>query len=63
MQFDDLNGPLDIGAWLICGAATVFAAYLLMAYVLATALRRWKGETALISNDRRLHLSSASVRA
>jgi hypothetical protein len=63
VQFDNQNGPPDIGAWLICGASAAFAAYSLMAYMLATALWRWKGETTLISDDRRLHLSSANVRA
>jgi hypothetical protein len=63
VQFDNQNGPLDLGAWLIGGASAVFAAYSSMAYVLATALRRWKGETTLISNDRRLHQSLACVRA
>jgi hypothetical protein len=64
VQFDNQNGPLDLGAWLIGGASAVFAAYSSsMAYVLATALWRWKGETTLISNDRRLHQSLACVRA
>ena len=64
MQFDNKNGPLDIGTGLIGGASAVFAAYSSsMAYVLATALWRWKGETTLISNDRRLQQSLACVRA
>jgi hypothetical protein len=63
VQFDNQNGPLDIGARLICGASAAFAAYSLIVYVLATALWRWKGEPTLIFDDRGLHLSSASVRA
>ena len=63
MQFDNQNDPLGIGAGRIGGASAVFAAYSSMAYVLATALWRWNGQTTLISNDRRLHPSFASVRA
>ena len=63
MWFDDQSGPLGIGAGLIYGASAVFAAHSSMAHARATALWRWNGETALISNDRRLHLRLASVRA
>ena len=63
VQFDNQNDPLGIGAGRIGGASAVFAAYSSMAYVLATALWRWNGQTTLISNDRRWHLSLASVRA
>ena len=63
VQFDNQNDPLDIGAGPIGGASAVFDDCSSMAYVLATALWRWNGETTLISNDRRWHLSLASVRA
>jgi hypothetical protein len=63
VQFDNQNDPLGIGAGRIGGASAVLAAYSSMSSVLATALWRWNGETTLISNDRRWHLSLASVRA
>jgi len=63
VQFDNQNGPLDIGAGLIFGASAAFAAYSSMADVLATAIRRWNGEPTLIFNGRRLHPSSANIRA